>query len=127
MSFISSVPPCLETLIPRAVVELGPDVKVSELLWTFSLLPEDQRISLKQNPHFYLSKDLSDQASAYNNEFKLEPLTYLSPKKDLVVMVLLDRVGQIFVDKKKFSMAYGNIWRVNNTIILKGKQHFRRL
>lgn len=121
------MPPCLETLIPRAVVELGPDVKVSELLWTFSLLPEDQRISLKQNPHFYLSKDLSDQASAYNNEFKLEPLTYLSPKKDLVVMVLLDRVGQIFVDKKKFSMAYGNIWRVNNTIILKGKQHFRRL
>ena len=87
----------------------------------FGRLPEDHWFSLKQNPHFYSSEDLSDQASAYNNEFKLKPLTHLSPKKDLVVMVLLDRVGQIFVDYKKFSKTYGNIWRVGNTIILKGE------
>ncbi len=101
--------------------ELGPDVKISELLWTFSRLPEDQRIGLKQNPHFYFSKDLSDQASGYDDQFKLEPLKDLRPEKDLVVMVLLDRAGQIFVDYQQFSKTYGNIWRPDNTIILKGK------
>ena len=111
-------------LIPRTVGELGPDVKISELLWTFSRLPEDQRIGLKQNPHFYFSKDLSDRASAYDDEFKLEPLKDLRPEKDSVVMVLLDRAGQIFVDDRQFSKTYGNIWRPDNTIILKGKQHF---
>ena len=115
-------PPCLEMLIQEAVGELGPDVKISELLWTFSRLPEDQRISLKQNPHFYFSKDLSDQASAYDDQFKLEPLKDLRPMKDLVVMVLLDRAGQIFVDYQQFSKTYGNIWRPDNTIILKGKK-----
>lgn len=107
---------------PVVTCELGPDVKISELLWTFSRLPEDQRISLKQNPHFYFSKDLSDQASAYDELFKLEPLKDLRPTKDLVVMVLLDRAGQIFVDYQQFSKTYGNIWRPDNTIILKDLQ-----
>ncbi len=101
--------------------ELGPDVKISELLWTFSCLPEGQRIGLKQTPHFYFPKELSDQASAYDDQFKLEPLKDLRPEKDLVVMVLLDRPGQIFVDYQQFSKTYGNIWRLDNTIILKGK------
>lgn len=100
---------------------MGPDVKIAELLWTFSRLPEDQRISLKQNPQFYLSRDLSDQVSAYDDQFKLEPLKDLRPEKDSVVLVLLDRAGQIFVDYQKFSKTYGNIWRPYNTIILKGK------
>ncbi len=112
---------------PGAVGELGPDVKISELLWTFSRLPEDQRIGLKQNPHFYFSKDLSDQASVYDDQFKLEPLKDLRPEKDLVVMVLLDRAGQIFVDYQQFSKTFGNIWRPDNTIILKGMHIFRRL
>ncbi|KAI0271911.1 hypothetical protein BGY98DRAFT_184478 [Russula aff. rugulosa BPL654] len=107
---------------PVVTCELGPDVKISELLWTFSRLPEDQRISLKQNPHFYFSKDLSDHASAYDDQFRLEPLKDLRPMKDLVVMVLLDRAGQIFVDYQQFSKTYGNIWRPENTIILKGRQ-----
>jgi hypothetical protein len=100
--------------------ELGPDVNIPELLWTFSRLPEDQRISLKQNPHFYFSRDLSDQASSYDDQFKLEPLKELKPEKNSVVMVILDRSGQIFVDYQKFSKTYGNIWRPHNTIILKG-------
>ncbi|KAH9990185.1 hypothetical protein BJV77DRAFT_1151150 [Russula vinacea] len=107
---------------PVVTCELGPDVKISELLWTFSRLPEDQRIGLKQNPHFYFSKDLSDQASAYDDQFKLEPLKDLRPEKDSVVMVLLDRAGQIFVDYQQFSKTYGNIWRPDNTIILKDLQ-----
>jgi len=105
---------------------LGPDVKISELLWTLSRLPEDQRISLKQNPHFYFSRDLADQASAYDDQFKLEPLQDFRPEKDSVVLVLLDRAGQIFVDYQKFSKTYGNIWKPHDAIILKGKLHFPR-
>ncbi|KAH9953632.1 hypothetical protein BC827DRAFT_112547 [Russula dissimulans] len=107
---------------PVVTCELGPDVKISELLWTLSRLPEDQRISLKQNPHFYFSRDLSDQASAYDDQFKLEPLQDLRPEKDSVVLVLLDRAGQIFVDYEKFSKTYGNIWKPHDAIILKDLQ-----
>ncbi|KAI0249015.1 hypothetical protein BJV78DRAFT_735311 [Lactifluus subvellereus] len=107
---------------PIVTCELGPEVQISELLWTFSRMPEDRRISLKQNPHFYFSKDLSDRAPAYGDEFRLEPLKDLRPEKGLVVLVLLDRAGQIFFDYQKFSKTYGNIWRPSNTIILKDLQ-----
>jgi hypothetical protein len=87
-------------------------------------MPEDRRISLKRNPHFYFSKDLSDCAPAYDDEFRLEPLKDLRPQKDLVVLVLLDRAGQIFFDYQKFSKTFGNIWRPSDTIILKGNYTF---
>ena len=104
----------------RNIGELGPEVNVSELLWTFSRLPENQRVTLKQNPHFYLSKDLSDRPLAYNDDFVLKPLKDLKPEKDLKVMILLDRTGQIYFDYDKFSKTYGNIWRPHDAIILKG-------
>ena len=100
--------------------ELGPEVTVSELLWTFSRLPEDQRVTLKQNPHFYLSRDLSDRPLAYDDDFILKPLKDLKPEKDLVVLILSDRTGQIYFDYDKFSKTYGNIWKPHNAIILKG-------
>jgi hypothetical protein len=102
--------------------ELGPEVNVSELLWTFSRLPEDQRVTLKQNPHFYLSRDLSDRPLqlTYDDDFVLKPLKDLKPEKDLVVLILSDRAGQIYFNYEKFSKTYGNIWRPHNTIILKG-------
>ncbi|KAF8266121.1 hypothetical protein EI94DRAFT_230116 [Lactarius quietus] len=107
-------------LAPIVTCELGPEVNVSELLWTFSRLPEDQRVTLKQNPHFYLSKDLSDRPLAYDEDFVLQPLKDLKPEKDLVVLILSDRTGQIYFDYEKFSKTYGNIWKPHNTIILKG-------
>ena len=100
--------------------ELYPEVNVSELLWTFSRLPEDQRVTLKQNPHFYLSKDLPDRPLVYNDHFVLKPLKDLKPEKDLKVLILLDRTGRIYFDCEKFSKTYVNIWRPHNTIILKG-------
>ena len=100
--------------------ELGPGVTVSELLWTFSRLPEDQRVTLKQNPHFYLKRDLSDRPSAYDDHFVLKPIKDLKPEKDLVVLILSDRTGQIYFDYNKFSKTYGNIWKPHNAIILKG-------
>ncbi|KAI0291655.1 hypothetical protein B0F90DRAFT_1823678 [Multifurca ochricompacta] len=107
---------------PIVTCELAPEVKVSELLWTFSRLPEDQRITLKQNPHFYFGRDLSDKPPAYNDKFRLEPLRDLRLEKDSLVLILLDRTGQIFLDYRKFSKTYGNIWKPSNTIILKDLQ-----
>lgn len=109
----------------RDIGELGPEVNVSELLWTFSRLPEDQRVTLKQNPHFYLSKDLSDRPLSYDDDFVLKPLKDLKPEKDLVVLILSDRTGQIYFDYEKFSKTYGNIWKPHNTIILKGIVFYR--
>ncbi|KAH9029889.1 hypothetical protein EDB84DRAFT_221640 [Lactarius hengduanensis] len=107
-------------LAPIVTCELGPEVNVSELLWTFSRLPEDQRVTLKQNPHFYLSRDLSDRPDNYDDKFVLKPLKDLKPEKDLVVLILSDRNGQIYFDYEKFSKTYGNIWKPHDAIILKG-------
>ncbi|KAH9174001.1 hypothetical protein EDB89DRAFT_1956215 [Lactarius sanguifluus] len=109
-------------LAPIVTCELGPEVNVSELLWTFSRLPEDQRVTLKQNPHFYLSRDLSDRPDNYDDEFVLKPLKDLKPEKDLVVLILSDRNGQIYFDYEKFSKTYGNIWKPHDAIILKDLQ-----
>ncbi|KAI9430055.1 hypothetical protein H4582DRAFT_2020341 [Lactarius indigo] len=102
--------------------EINPEANISELLWMFARLPKDQRVALKQNPHFYLSRDLSDRSHTYNDEFVLKPLRELKPEKDLVVLVLSDRNGRIYFDYKKFSRTYGNIWKPHNTIILKDLQ-----
>ncbi|KAH9059811.1 hypothetical protein EDB87DRAFT_728493 [Lactarius vividus] len=109
-------------LAPIVTCELGPEVNVSELLWTFSRLPEDQRVTLKQNPHFYLSSDLSDRPDIYDDKFVLKPLKDLKPEKDLVVLILSDRNGQIYFDYEKFSKTYGNIWKPHDAIILKDLQ-----
>ncbi|KAH8986903.1 hypothetical protein EDB92DRAFT_1222953 [Lactarius akahatsu] len=109
-------------LAPIVTCELGPEVNVSELLWTFSRLPEDQRVTLKQNPHFYLSRDLSDRPDNYDDKFVLKPLKDLKPEKDLVVLILSDRNGQIYFDYEKFSKTYGNIWKPHDAIILKDLQ-----
>ena len=127
MSWLRSLPVSPFSSISQAafqadgiIGELGPEVNVSELLWTFSRLPEDQRVTLKQNPHFYLSRDLSERPLAYDDNFVLKPLKDLKPEKDLVVLILSDRTGQIYFDYEKFSKTYGNIWKPHNTIILKG-------
>jgi len=93
---------------------------MSELLWTFSRLPKDQRITLKQNPHFYYSRDLPDRPPAYDDNFVLKPVKELVTEKDLKMSILLDRNGQIFFDHEKFSKTYGNLWKPHNTVILKG-------
>ncbi|KAI9461985.1 hypothetical protein BJY52DRAFT_1356175 [Lactarius psammicola] len=105
--------------------ELGPEVNISELLWAFSRLPKDQQVTLKQNPHFYLSSNLPDRPRAYNSEFVLRPLGDLKFKKDVDVSVLADRSGQIYFDYKEFSKTYGNIWKPHDTIILKGNHHLQ--
>ncbi|KAH9019986.1 hypothetical protein EDB85DRAFT_543260 [Lactarius pseudohatsudake] len=84
--------------------------------------PEDQRVTLKQNPHFYLSRDLSDRPDNYDDKFVLKPLKDLKPEKDLVVLILSDRNGQIYFDYEKFSKTYGNIWKPHDAIILKDLQ-----
>ena len=75
----------------------------------FSRLPEGQRVTLKQNPHFYLSKDIPDRPSAYDGDFVLKPLKNLKPEKDLEVLILLDRTSQIYFDYEKFFKLYVNI------------------
>ncbi|KAI9432695.1 hypothetical protein H4582DRAFT_1992239 [Lactarius indigo] len=111
-------------LAPIVTCELGPEVNVSELLWVFARLPGDQRVTLKQNPYFYLSRDLSDRPNNFDDTFVLKPLKDLKPEKDLVVLILSDRNGQIYFDHGKFSRTYGNIWKPHNTIILKGDRCF---
>ncbi|KAH9020239.1 hypothetical protein EDB84DRAFT_578544 [Lactarius hengduanensis] len=97
-------------LAPIVTCEIGVNARVSEILWTFSRLPEDQRVTLKQNPHLYLSRDLSDRPGNYDDKFVLGPLKDLRPEKDLVVLILSDRNGQIY---DPFSSLYHHhhLWR----------------
>lgn len=103
-------------------MELGTEVKISEVLWIFARLPVARRIEPKHVPHFYPSRDLSDRPPAYTEEFKLESLKYLRPENDLLVLVLLDhpRTGRIFFECGELCKTYTNIWKPHNVVILKG-------
>ncbi|KAF8258586.1 hypothetical protein EI94DRAFT_1754257 [Lactarius quietus] len=106
-------------------VELGTEVKITEVLWIFARLSEVKlRIASRDVPYFYLSRDLPDSPLAYTEAFKLEPLKDLRPENDLLVLVLLDRprTGRIFFECTTFSKTYTNIWKPHNIVILKDLQ-----
>ncbi|KAI0259381.1 hypothetical protein BC834DRAFT_635938 [Gloeopeniophorella convolvens] len=105
---------------PIKTYEFGSGAGIPELLWTLNRLPEDQRVSLKQNPHFYSGSELSDKPSAYTDKFKLEPLRDLRLQEGSNILILLDRAGQIFLEHGRYSRTFGNLWRPGTAVILKG-------
>ena len=115
--------PSLTERFRKNAVELGTEVKMTEVLWIFARLPDVKlRIAPRDVPYFYLSRDLPDRPLAYTEAFRLEPLKDLRPEKDLLVLVLLDhpRTGRIFFECGKFCKTYTNIWKLHNIVILKG-------
>ncbi|KAN0132168.1 hypothetical protein V8E53_009934 [Lactarius tabidus] len=103
--------------------EINNPTITSEIMWRFCRYPKNypERITLKQNPHFYLQLPLD--AASYDNKFKKDPLkdfTHSLKKKD-TIYVLLDKSCRLFLDAARphIPRIFGNLWKPYHTVILK--------
>ena len=92
---------------------------IHEVLWNFGRFPEEKRLTLKQNPHFYKISDLPMLQRAYVGKFEIDP-TY--DFRDSSICVLTDKPGRVFLNTGGFTRAFGNFWKPNEAIIFKGQQ-----
>jgi hypothetical protein len=103
---------------------------LSEVLWNFSRYPDNRRLTLKQNPHFY--KDLPGK---YGDDFQSDPIEQFldalgdskvdsqhrdRPRLKPKITVLTDRQGRIYLESGQSSRAFGNVWCPQKAIIFKG-------
>ncbi|KAH9058111.1 hypothetical protein EDB87DRAFT_952465 [Lactarius vividus] len=89
---------------------------MEEVLWNFSRLKDKQRITLKQNPHFY--KGLPSLGSAYSDCFITDPIYEFWDISD-EIRVLTDERSRVFIETDKGNRAFGNFWMPDKVIIFK--------
>lgn len=99
---------------------LDPHSDKSKVLWIFSHLKDDRRLTLTQNPHFY--KGLPILPQAYGDEFQMDPIETFQHER---ISVLVDNprdAGRVFLEIAGQRRAFGNVWHVRDSdaIIFKG-------
>lgn len=96
---------------------LNESPSLEEILWNFRRIKDKRRrLTLKQNPHFYIH--LPRSPDAYGGEFNLEPIeNFQHPDK---FYVLTDRPGLVYINTGQYSRCFGNFWCPNGAIIFKG-------
>ena len=107
----------------RASEELCGSPSLPEILWNFSRYRDRARITLEQNPHFYLRCPADE--SAYTPMFRRHPLQ--DPSGSLehndTVYVLFDGPCCVFLDTENKSRIFGNVWLLNGSLIFRGMFH----
>ncbi len=103
-----------------AVAEiLGEETSVDEILWNFSRLKDNRRITLKQNPRFYRS--LPTSTHAYSGAFTTDPIEkFWDANETCEICVLTDERSRVFLETDKRKRAFGNFWVPDKAIIFKG-------
>ncbi len=107
----------------RASERLSTSPSFREILWNFSRYRDRARITLEQNPHFYLSCPADE--SAYTPMFRRYPLQ--DPSRALehndTVYVLFDGPGRVFLDTERKLRIFPNVWSLNGSLIFRGSHH----
>ncbi|KAI0247276.1 hypothetical protein BJV78DRAFT_1247170 [Lactifluus subvellereus] len=112
---------------PPTVVkeEIDDPTPVAQILWIFSHRKGEGRITLKENPHFYLEIPQEGSKSEFDSlqdgkGFHRDPLTQIGPGlgQNDTVYVLLDKSCRLYLDVGK-PRVFGNLWHPQKRIILK--------
>ena len=100
-----------------AVTEvLCEETRVEEILWNFSRLEGNRRITLKQNPHFYAG--LPRLAYEYSDDFTTDPIEIFWGESE--ISVLTHERSRVFLETDDKKRAFGNFWVPDEAIIFKG-------
>ncbi|KAH9022920.1 hypothetical protein EDB84DRAFT_1564846 [Lactarius hengduanensis] len=107
-----------ETIVMSQELSAGPPL--AEILWNFSRYKDRARITLEQNPHFYLRCPANE--GAYTPTFLRHPLQESSGalEHNDTVYILFDRPSRIFLDTEQKSRIFGNVWLLNGSLIFRG-------
>ena len=101
------------------LVILGPSSDLSEVLWMFSRLnDENKRLAPKQNPYFY--KGLPTFPEAYGGEFRMCPIETFEYERINILVDNLDHAGWVFLETAGQMWAFDNVWAPNDAIIFQG-------
>ena len=110
-------------LYPNLIEVLCSRSDQNEILWNFSRIKDERRLTLKENPHFY--EALPTLPESYRNNFLMEPIevAFLEPIKRKSISVLVDKSGKeggrVFLKITK-ARAFENAWDLKNAIVFKG-------
>ena len=107
----------------HALEEFSTSPTLPEILWNFSRYNDRARITLEQNPHFYL--DCPTDESAYTSLFQRHPVK--GPSVGLghngTVYVLFDGMSRVFLDIGLDLRIFCNVWSLNGVLIFRGSCH----
>ena len=100
--------------------ELSTGSSLPEILWNFSRYKDRARITLEQNPHFYLRCPADE--STYTATLRRHPLQDTSGalEHNDTLYVLFDRPGRVFLETERNPRIFGNIWLLNGFLIFRG-------
>ena len=107
-------------LIPLEEFSTSPTLQ--EVLWNFSRYDDRARITLEQNPHFYLR--FPEDESAFTPMFQFHPLRSEAIEHNATVYVLFDGPGRVLLDAEGKLRIFCNVWSLNGFMIFRGSHHF---
>ena len=112
--------PVFDNNLVNTLEELSADPSFPEILWNFSRYKDRARITLEQNPHFYLRCPTDERA--YTARFRRRPLQDPSGalEHNGTVYVLFDRPGRVFLTTEHKPRIFGNVWSLNGFLIFRG-------
>lgn len=104
--------------------EIDGSTTIEEIVWRFSHYDKNTagRIAFKQNPHFY--HELPDKATKYGRKFTVNPINDFNSayfRNVETIYVLVDKSCRLFLDKPPTQRVFGNLWKPDQIVILKGK------
>ena len=123
-------PICTELVFDNKIIhtseEFSATPSLPEILWNFSRYEGGARITLEQNPHFYLH--LPADESAYTPMFQCHPLqdTSVALEHNCTVYVVVDGPSLVFLEIERNLRIFGNVWALNGVLIFKGSRHVSR-
>ena len=90
---------------------------LQEILWNFSrFVDENNRLTLRDNPHFYVG--LPTSPDAFGDSIKINPTEDFWYSNKFYVLVDKPEIVHIMTDQ--VSQSFGNFWCPRNAIIFKG-------
>jgi hypothetical protein len=107
----------------HASEEFNASPSLPEILWNFSRYKDRGRITLEQNPHFYLHCPTDE--SAYTPTFQCHPLQgpSVALEHNGTVFVLFDGPSRVFLDIGPNLRIFCNVWSLNGVLIFRGSRH----
>jgi hypothetical protein len=97
---------------------LSPTASTEEVLWNFAHFEDNRRISVQDNPRFYL--DLPTSSDAYTCQFKARPLENLDLRPNATIYVLIDQPRRVFLKTRQETRIFGNVFMLKDVMIFKG-------
>ena len=108
---------CRSWYLKLVPVVLSNSPSVQEILWIFSRFKDKkQRLTLRDNPHFYVN--LPTTPEAYEDNVKIDPTEDFRHSNEFYVLSDKPELVHIMTDRDWLSV--GNFWCPQSAIIFKG-------